>query len=109
MADMHGSGGMHGAGGMHGSGGGALASPPTGAPMRTLTADTLALRAHGRDLARQDAALDASDPLRVPRTARGLAGWLDGNDPELTELCASPRRRTTIEAAYRRQVAGAVR
>jgi hypothetical protein len=77
---------------------------------RTLTADTLALRALGRDLARQDAALDASDPLRVPRTARGLAGWLDGDgDPELTRICASARRRATVEAAYRRQVAGAVR
>jgi hypothetical protein len=79
---------------------------------RTLTPTTLSLRALGRDLARQDAALDASDPLRVPRTARGLAGWLDGDgdgDPELTTLCASARRRATVEAAYRRQVAGAVR
>jgi hypothetical protein len=71
----------------------------------TLTTETLTLRALGRDLARQDAALDETDPLRTPRTVRGLAGWLSGNeDPELTELCASSRRRATIEAAYRRAV-----
>jgi len=78
--------------------------------MRTLTRETLTLRALGRDLARQDAEMDASDPIRVPRTARGIEGWLEGNaDPELTELCASARRRTTIETAYRREVARAVR
>ena len=72
--------------------------------MRTLSPETLTLRALGRDLARQDAALDATDPLRTPRTARGLAGWAD--DAELARICASARRRTTVEAAYRRQVAG---
>jgi hypothetical protein len=78
--------------------------------MRTLTRETIALRALGRDLARQDAALDKDDPLRVPRTVRGIEGWLEWNaDPELTRICASARRRATVEAAYRRQVAGAVR
>jgi hypothetical protein len=76
--------------------------------MRTLSPETLTLRALGRDLARQDAALDATDPLRTPRTARGLDGWLS-DDAELARICASARRRRTVEAAYRRQVAGAVR
>jgi hypothetical protein len=69
----------------------------------TLTPATIALRALGRDLARQDAALDETDPLRTPRTARGLDGWAD--DAELARICASARRRATVEAAYRRQVA----
>lgn len=76
--------------------------------MRTLTPETTSLRALGRNLARQDAALDETDPLRTPRTARGVAGWLS-DDAELARICASARRRRTIEAAYRRQVAGAVR
>jgi hypothetical protein len=69
---------------------------------RTLTTETLTLRALGRDLARQDAALDKDDPLRVPRTVRGLAGWAD--DPELAAILTSSRRRATVEAAYRRAV-----
>jgi hypothetical protein len=72
---------------------------------RTLTTKTLTLRALGRDLARQDAALDESDPLRTPRTVRGIEGWLDGDgDPELAAILTSARRRATVEAAYRRAV-----
>lgn len=73
---------------------------------------TAAARALGTSLARQDAALDESDPLRVPRRSLSPSDAIDGwekaarecDDGDLLVVTRSARRRRTVEVAWAREL-----